>query len=642
MPDASPDQSFADSAQCRLTPAPLAAVTLRDRFWAPRQQSIRERSLPTQYEAMQQSGAFAQLGIAAPADAVAGTGTPIPATPMLWDSVIGQWIEAVGATLCAGRDAALEAKADDLIERLEQAQHADGYVNAYVLKHCPERRWSNLRDQQELFSAGQLLEGAIAYAQATGKRRLLDVMQRAVHHIAARFGHGPGQTPGYCGHAGIELALVQLWRLTGERRHLDLARGFIDERGRQPHYFDTEARARGDDPAASYEYSQAHRPVREQDQVVGHAVRAMYLYSAMADLAGTFADPGLKLACERLWQNLTCRRLYVTGGLGSNAGNAGFTADYDLPNDSACAETCAAVGLVFWAHRMLQLDGDGRYADVMELALYNGALAGISLDGEHYFHANPLESGGEHHRSRWQGWLCCPPNIARLIASLSAYVCSTGRNEVAVHLYAQGHATLATGVGRVRLELATDYPWSGEVRLVVAEAVPRRFTLSLRIPAWCRAPALRVNGAALDLAARLDRGYARIERDWTAGDVVELVLPMPVERLRAHPDVRADTDRVALKRGPLVYCLEEADNPEGPHRIVLPEAAIIADRFLPELLGGAVVLTARATFADPQDWQDTLYSADPPPLRPCRLIAVPYHLWDHRAPGGMQVWLRSG
>ena len=391
-------------------------------------------------------------------------------TQVFWDSDVGKWIEAASYALAHRRDAKIEAQIDAIVDDLAKAQLPDGYLNCWYIGREIDKRWTNLRDNHELYCAGHMLEGAIAYFQATGRRRLLDVMERYVDHIATVFGTGPGQKRGYCGHQEIELALIKLYHLTGDRRRLDLAAYFINERGRQPpHYFDAEAIARGDDPkkywAKTHEYTQSHKPVREQDKVVGHAVRAMYMYTAMADLAAELDDAGLK---QRLRDGSggtsPGKRMYVTAGLGPAAANEGFTTDYDLPNDTAYAETCASVALIFWAQRMLNLDCDGAYADVLELALYNGALSGLSRDGTHYFYENKLESDGSHKRWEWHPCPCCTMNVARLVASVGGYFYSTGEDTLAVHLYGGNSARLSVGGKAVRIRQKADYPWSGQDR----------------------------------------------------------------------------------------------------------------------------------------------------------------------------------
>src|SRR5262245_51541409 len=484
--------SSASIRKPRHRPVPFTAVEIGDRLWSQRQRVVLERTVPFLYHQCEKIGMIEALDVTAPPGPLAfpyknnGTST----TVMYWDSDIAKWIETASYSLATRADPELDARIDDVIARITKAQQSDGYFNSFFQRREPAKQWTNLRDWHELYCAGHLIEAAVAHAQATGKNTLLDAMRRYADHIERRFGRGPNQKRGYCGHEEIELALVKLYRLTAERRYLDLARYFIDERGRQPHYFDIEARARGEDPAdywhRTYEYSQSHVAVREQDRVVGHAVRAMYLYSAMADLAAEFDDVSLLQACRRLWSDLTGKRLYLTGGLGPSAGNEGFTTDYDLPHETAYAETGACVGLVFWAHRMALLEGDGRYADVMEQALYNNALSGLSLDGERFLYDNPLASRGTHNRWVWHRCPCCPPNIARLIASLGSYVYSTAARELAVHLYVENRARFEIDGVAVAVNQTTDYPWDGAVTIAIDPAHPVDFTLRLRLPGWCR------------------------------------------------------------------------------------------------------------------------------------------------------------
>jgi DUF1680 family protein len=624
-------------------PVPFTAVELTDRLWSSRQRVVRERTVPFLYRQMEKIGTFEALDVTAPPGPLAfpyrknGTSTSV----MYWDSDIAKWIESASYTLATRPDPALEARIDEVIALIAKAQRPDGYFNSFFQRREPAKCWTNLRDWHELYCAGHMIEAAVAHARATGKSNLLDIVKRQVDHIAKVLGPGPDQRHGYCGHPEIELALIKLYRLTGDRHHLDLARYFVDERGKQPHYFDAEARARDQDPAdywhKSYEHNQSHLPVRQQDRVVGHAVRAMYLYSAMADLAAELGDTALLDACRRLWAHLTSKRLYVTGGIGVSADNEGFTSDYDLPNETGYAETCASVGLVFWAHRMALVELDGRYTDVMEQALYNGALSGLSLDGERYFYENPLASRGDHHRWTWHRCPCCPPNIARLVASLGSYLYSVGPGELAVHLYAQSIARFDVAGTAVTLTQTTDYPWGGAIAMTIEPAAPTEFALRLRIPAWCRAPRLEVNGEPVDLETATARGYARVSRRWQAGDRVELTLPMLVDRVYAHPDVRADVGRVALRRGPIVYCVEAVDSPAPVNRLGLPRGQDFYVQPEPDLLGGVVTLAGVAAARQPLDCQ--LYQAEPWPAERVRFKAVPYHVWDHREPGEMLVWL---
>jgi DUF1680 family protein len=622
---------------------PFADVRITGPFWRERLETVLEHTIPSQHAKLKEVGILGSLTLPKPIPPLT-----IPLTrhnftmQIFWDSDVGKWIEAASYALAHRRDADIEAKIDVIVDDLARAQSPDGYLNCWYNGREPEKRWTNLRDNHELYNAGHLLEGAIAYFRATGRRKLLDIMERYVDHIAATFGRGPGQKRGYCGHQEIELALVKLYRLTGDRRRLDLAAYFIDERGHQPHYFTEEALARGDDPAnywaGTYEYNQSHIPVREQTRVVGHAVRAMYMASAMADLASELGDDGLKRACEALWRDVTTAQMYVTAGLGPKETNEGFTEPYDLPNETAYAETCASVALIFWAHRMLHLDLDGRYADVMELALFNGALTGLAHDGTHYFYSNPLESRGQHKRWAWHLCPCCTMNVSRLVASVAGYAISAREDGVAFHFYGGFETTTTLGGVQVALHETSDYPWAGEVRIEIDPEAPAAFDLKLRIPGWAKGATTTINGEPIALAAT--NGYATIHRIWRKGDAVTLDLKMPAERLYAHPNVRMDVGRAALRRGPLIYCVEEADNPGGPvQTLALPRSAPLDAAWTPDLFGGSMKLKASAKRLVPGEESGALYSTEPPVARDSSLTALPYHLWANRAPGSMQVWV---
>ncbi|MCO5731231.1 glycoside hydrolase family 127 protein [Rhizobium sp. SSA_523] len=568
-------------------------------------------------------------------------------TQMFWDSDLGKSIETIAYSLYRAPNPVLEARADAIIDLYEKLQDKDGYVNAWFQRVQPERRWKNLRDHHELYCAGHLIEAAVAYYQATGKRKLLDIMCRYADYMIKVFGHGPGQIAGYDGHQEIELALVKLARVTGETKYLALSRFFIDERGTEPHFFTLEAERDGRDTKdyiqKSYEYGQAHRPVREQKKVVGHAVRAMYMYSAMADLATEYRDDSLTNALEALWDDLVSKQMYITGGIGPAASNEGFTDYYDLPNDTAYAETCASVGLVFWASRMLGRGPDRRYGDIMEQALYNGALPGLAIDGKTFFYDNPLESTGKHHRWRWHHCPCCPPNIARLVTSIGSYMYAVADDEIAVHLYGESslRCTLANGAD-LSLKQSTDYPWDGKISFELALSDPASFALWLRIPEWAGAATLSVNGQMLDLSAAMTNGYARINREWRDGDRVALLLPLALRPQYSNPKVRQDAGRVALMRGPMVYCAEEVDNGGDLNAIVVPQTLPEASTQLLADLNGAVAVTLAVEREDTEAWGEALYRATPAQRRPADLRLVPYHLWDNRAPGSMLVWFQAG
>jgi DUF1680 family protein len=626
----------------RYSSVPFADVTITGPFWSERLDTVLRRTIPSQHAQLQKYNVLDSLKLPQPVPPL--TFKPHAngfSTQIFWDSDVGKWIEAASYALAHRRDPDIEAQIEAIVDDLEAAQEPDGYVNCWYLEREPQNRWTNLRDNHELYNLGHLLEGAVAYLRVTGRDRLMKVMERAFDHVATVFGRGPGQKRGYCGHPEVELALVKAWHATGQRKYLDLATYFVDERGQQPHYFDIERDARGE-PAGkygqgTYEYSQSHLPVREQTKVVGHAVRAMYLYTAMADLAAEHGDDALRRTCETLWKDVTSTRMYVTGGFGPSERNEGFTQDYDLPNDTAYAETCASCAMVFWASRMLNLDLDGQYADLLERALYNNVMAGLSREGDTYFYDNKLESDGSHQRWEWHPCPCCTMNVARLVASVGGYVFGLGPDEVAVHLYGGATADLDVAGGRVRIAETSSYPWDGAIRVAVDPDAPRAFTLSLRIPSWCRAPKARVGGA--QVAVEPERGYLRLTRTWQPGDVVELDLPMPVDRIWAHPDVKADVGRVALRRGPLVYCLEARDQDAPLHRLRLPGDAALSDQFRNDLLGGISVIRAQGLAASDQD--PALYRTARPAEAPSPMLAVPYYIWCNRGPNPMQVWVRE-
>ncbi|MBV6435358.1 MAG: Non-reducing end beta-L-arabinofuranosidase [Anaerolineae bacterium] len=580
---------------------------------------------------------------------------------MFFDSDTAKWLEAVGYSLAMHPDPELEALADRVIDMIAEAQLPDGYLNTYFPILEPENRWKNLRDWHEMYNAGHLIEGAVAYAEATGKHKILDVLRRYADHIESLFGPREGQRRGYPGHPELELALVKLYHATGEVKYLDLAKYFIDERGRQPHYFDLEASERGEDPAdfwfKNYRYCQAHLPLREQTEATGHAVRACYLYAGVADIARETNDAELLDLSRRLWDDLTTHQMYITGGLGPAHSNEGFTFAYDLPNETAYAETCAGIALAFWAHRMFHIDPDGRYIDVMERALYNNVLSGVSHSGDHFFYANPLASypyvnpyehlsgvaTDEHYqRKPWYACPCCPPNVARLVASIGAYMISTAPGCVYVHLYNNSTAEVDLNGRTIRLIQKTRYPWDGTVTMTVQMDGADRFDLALRIPGWCAQYSLAVNDG--EAPATAERGYVHIDREWRDGDRVTLTLQMPVERIVSHPMIRQNAGQIALQRGPIVYCLEQVDNgPRLANVMLAPDAALVTE-FDESLLGGAVIVRGVAHRIEPQAWPADLYrprQAANLVSTPFELRAVPYFLWANRAPGEMRVWLRE-
>lgn len=625
-------------------------VRMQGGFWGPRIETNRAVTLPIEYEHLRKTGRLKAWELKWK------PGQPNP-PHIFWDSDVAKWMEAAAYSLTCHPDKKLEKQLDHVIGLMQKAQLPDGYLNTHYIAVEPQKRWTNLRDAHELYCAGHLMEAAVAHYHATGKRSFLDVMCRYADHIRRTFGTGRGQKRGYCGHEEVELALIKLFDATGNRDYLDLATYFIDERGRQPYYFTQESIARGEDPKrirhGSYQYSQSHIPVREQKEVVGHSVRAMYLYCGMADAAAATGDKTLLDACKRLWRNVTRQRMHVTGGIGPTAANEGFTTDYDMPTETAYLETCAAIGLVFWAHRMLHAEANGDYADVMERALYNGVLSGVSTGGDTFFYGNPLAvypgmqglqfEGPDYHyrRSPWFGCACCPTNIVRLLASLGSYVYSTDRDTLYVHLYAQNSADIELGGQKIAVTQETGYPWKERVRMKISPAAAGDFTLALRIPGWCRAPRLTINGRKVALGPITRKGYARIRRTWERGDSVVLVLPMPPERVVARPEARQICGRVALMRGPVVYCLEQVDNGNALNDIRMPREAALRCTQDRKYFGGVPVIRATGLRRKAGGWGDELYNAVSPKYEKTAITAIPYSLWANRKPGEMLVWIRE-
>lgn len=589
------------------------------------------------------------------------------------DSDVAKWLEAASYSLAHHPDAVLEARVDEVIRLIAKAQAPDGYVNTYFMVMAPDKRWADLAWGHELYCAGHLIEAAVAHNASTGKTMLLDVARRYADCIDKAFGAGPGKIRGVCGHPEIELALFRLWRVTGEVRYRDLAVFFVEERGRDPAAFDGKqplgASTSTPWPATSgsygfvipktkwfgRDYMQNHAPAREQPDATGHAVRAAYLYAAMAEEYAATGDESLLRALRTLWDSAVARRMYITGGIGSQAHGERFTSDYDLPSDTAYAETCASIGLAFWASRMTEIEGDSRYADVFERALYNGVLSGVSLDGTRYFYVNPLEAvpdaiasrqDHEHvkgRRAQWNACACCPPNIARMVASVASYIYGASEDSLWVHQYAESEAALSLMGTKLRVTQKTDYPWGGAISIAVYPEREVEFGLMLRIPAWCSSFACGVNGRPVSNDARV-KGYLKIRRLWKDGDRVELKLRMEPRVLCADPKIPELAGKLAIQRGPLVYCVESCDNGEGLHSLVLDPDGEVGSEFDEAMMGGSVRVIASgvreetyssASMAPYPDARSRKYS-------PARIIAVPYHQWGNRVPGAeMRVWLRS-
>jgi uncharacterized protein len=595
-----------------LTAVPFQDVHIIDGFWAPRIETNRTVTVEANLRQCEVTARIKNFAVAGKLEDGKHQGE------LYNDSDVYKVIEGVAYTLASRRDPDLEKRTDAVIDQIAAAQQPDGYLNTYWTLVKPRERWQHLSFSHELYCAGHLIEAAVAYHQATGKRKLLDVAVKFADSIDSVF--GPDERWDTSGHEEIELALVKLYRATGNERYLKLAQFFLDARGRS------------DKRRLFGEYAQDHKPVREQREVTGHAVRAMYLYSGMADVAAATGDRGLLTSLDSIWHDVVDRKMYVTGGIGPSASNEGFTVPYDLPNDSAYAETCAAIGMALWNHRMFLMTGDAKYADVLEREVYNGLISGVSLTGDRFFYVNPLGSKGKHHRVPWFGTSCCPTNIVRYVPGMGERVYAHTDDGIWTVLYVGSTATVALKDGKVKLTQETEYPWQGTVTIRLEPEKSFAFDLRLRIPGWCQeAPTITVNGEKQKAA--VEKGYVRIGRTWQAGDVVRLELPMPVQRIYADPHVKADVGRVALMRGPVVYCLEGVDNDGQVRNLCLPHDAKLTATFEKDLLRGVVVVRGEA-LAVSREKEDAERAT-----RPVKFQAVPYSTWDNRQPGPMVVWL---
>ncbi|MBR4458511.1 MAG: glycoside hydrolase family 127 protein [Clostridia bacterium] len=668
------------------TPLPLKDFKVSDAFWQREMDLVRREVIPYQWEALNDRvpgaapswwmhnmraaarvNALKRAGKAwePPAAAKAMRFEPLPEKGqepdadafygfVFQDSDGYKWLEAVSYQLMLRPDPELQARAQEAVDAICAAQEPDGYLDTYYTLGMRGRAFTNLRDHHELYCLGHLCEAAVAWHQATGRTDLLDCACRYADCAARSIGPEEGKKHGYPGHEIAEMALIRLWQETGEERFLRQAAYFLDERGRKPHWFAIEEAERNgwDRPneEADFSYHQAHLPVRGQSEVMGHAVRAMYLCSGMADMARLTGDEEMRAACERLWQSTAEEKRYVTGGVGATHVGEAFSRPYDLPSDTAYSETCAAIGLAFFARRMLQMEPDSRYADVMEEAVYNTVLAGMALDGKSFFYVNPLESDPgacrtdrrlEHVkpiRQKWFGCACCPPNIARLVSSMPQYAFTANDDTLFLHLYMGGELTVRLNGRTVRLEVASDLPWHGNVRLTVLEG-DAEGTIAMRLPGWCRHYGLETDRKQTEVK----NGYACLTGRWQTGDTVELALDMPVRAVGAHPLVRELAGQVCVKRGPIVYCAEGHDNAGPLHlwRIDPTDISAAAEEETKVCGTPAVILRVPALRTAVEDGRSLYDDWSAPEEARETLTLIPYFMWDNRGENAMCVWFRT-
>lgn len=628
----------------QYTPIPFTHVTINDDFWSPRIETNRTVTIGYDFQKSEETGRLTNFDKAA--GRMAGDHEGI----FFNDSDVFKIIEGAAYSLSLHPDPALDQYLDALIERIAAAQEMDGYL--YTARTIAERngtpeklkadregvtRWSHLRVSHELYNVGHLYEAAVAHYLATGKRALLAVALRNADLIDETF--GPDKRRDVPGHQEIEMGLVKLYRITGEERYLRLAKFFLDERG---HYNNGRQRYGNYGDEA---YTQDHLPVTEQDEALGHAVRAVYMYSGMADVAALTGEQAYIDAIGRIWDNVVSKKLYLTGGIGARHHGEAFGANYELPNATAYNETCAAIANVFWNQRMFQLHGDAQYIDVLERSLYNGFLPGIAFSGDRFFYVNPLAFDGHtnfnrddsHVRLGWFNCSCCPTNVVRVFPSLGGYLYAHRADRLYVNLFMGSQTTVEFNGTPVQITQTTNYPWDGAITLTLQPAQPTTFTLCIRIPGWAQGQpvpsdlyhyldntiepiVLKINGQPVALT--LHQGYVMLDHTWHAGDVVEVTLPMPVRRVLCHPAVRENVGKVAVERGPLVYCAEGLDNDGHVLDTVLPDTATLTTEVAPDLLHGVVLIHATQPSAN--------------------LTFIPYYAWAHRGVGEMAVWFTRG
>lgn len=625
-----------------LASIPLKDIQIQDRFWKERLDLVRKEIIPYQWEAMND-----RVPNAEPSHCIenyriaAGQAQGSFYGEVFQDSDLAKWLEAVAYVLSFQPDPKLEKLADEAIELVCAAQQSDGYLNTFFTIKEPDQRWRNLREGHELYCAGHMMEAAVAYFEATGKRRLLDAMMRFADLICNTFGPEEGKIHAYPGHEEVELALFRMYRATGVRRYLELSAYFINCRGTGENYFRKENDRPGYlpiwgsmDTNSDMSYYQAHQPVREQKQAAGHAVRAMYLYSAMADLAGELKDEGLLNACKTLWNDVTERQMYVTGGVGASGILERFTTDYDLSNEMAYAESCASVGLMLFGLRMNRVTRQAKYFDPVERALYNTVLASVALDGKSFFYVNPLEvwpkacmpyTSKEHVKPVRQPWFscaCCPPNVARTFASLGQYIWAQDSQRVYLNLFIS--STVKAKNGAI-LKLETEFPM-GNVLKITSDQV---LELAVRIPGYGKN--FRAN-----VSYRKENGYGVFELE--AGKELEIQFDAPACFIRANPEVRACSGKVCIQRGPVVYCLEEIDNGSNLSALSVDTAVSPGERES-DIPGGLMITASgkrRRAWTD-----DKLYGEFPSQYEETVLQAVPYAFWGNREKGEMTVWIRE-
>lgn len=627
-------------------PVPFTSVHFTDHFWAGRLETNRKVTIPFDFRKSEETGRISNF------EKAGGLKTGPFQGIRFDDSDVYKIMEGAAYSLSNHPDPSLEKYMDDLIDKIAAAQEDDGYLYttrtinpAKPAPNAGDKRWSYLNQSHELYNAGHMYEAAVAYYKATGKRKFLDVAIKNANLMVRTF--GPGKQYGFPGHQEIEIGLVKLYRVTGNKAYLDLAKYFLDIRGKE---------VKGVKYPQEHDiYIQSHKPVVEQDEAVGHAVRATYMYSGMADVAALTGDTAYVQAIKKIWNNVVSKKIYITGGIGARRKGEAFGDNYELPNATAYNETCAAIGNMLWNHRMFLLEGAGKYMDIFERTLYNGFLSGVSLEGNEFFYPNPLEfdgitkfNQGKACRKPWFSCSCCPSNVVRFMPSIPGYVYATKGSDIYVNLFIGNEAEIQTASNKVKLSVTTDYPWDGKINIRMIPQKAEKFALRIRIPGWAldrpvpsdlyayinktnNHPSLKINGKAI--TAQTENGYAVIERKWKKNDEVNIEFPMTTHMVIASEKVEEDVNKLAVERGPVVYCAEWVDNNGLVSNLIVPESTTLTTHAAPALFDGVTLIDGNVPAVLIEDKGIRVETK----LR--KMTLIPYYAWAHRGIGEMAVWL---
>lgn len=656
----------------KLNPIDLKSIKVHDPFWGKYTTLVTKEIIPYQWKALNDDVEDAEPShCISNFEIAAGLKTGEFKGWVFQDTDLAKWLEAVAYSLSYEPNPELEQRADQAIDLIGKAQEENGYLNTHFSILYPGQQFCNLKEGHELYTSGHMIEAAVAYYRVTGKDKFLNIMKKNADLICQVFNTDRYKNA-IPGHEEIELALMKLYDVTGDKKYADMAKAFVDRRGTRPNYLSEESKKDWfidvwHDPNPYVEaYGQSHMPVREQKTAEGHAVRAVYLYSAMADLAYEYDDKTLLEACDKLYQNIINKRMYITGGIGSSGMMERFTTDYDLPNDCNYSESCASIGLAMFCRRMAQITGDAAYLDTMELALVNTVLAGIAMDGKSFFYVNPLEVWPDNcmeatsmahvkaTRQKWFGCACCPPNIARTLASLGEYICFTDDEGFFLNLHAGAEFSCDMKSGRAAVRVETEFPWKGQTRIYIEAISDAEIThenskttadkeatgkIRIRIPSYAKNLQVTMNGQKI--APVIEKGYLIIE-DKFSKDVIDISFDMPAQVVYANPNVRADVGKVAVVKGPIVYCLEETDNGSNLSNLYLDVSEALTEEYREDILGGVTIIKAKGRRVETAAWSDgRLYAPRPVSFSDAELTFVPYCNWGNRGYGEMSVWVRS-